>query len=178
MVIDRPSTREYVSSLNFILYDVHFGDHALAERTEPWRHELELDLEELILNDCGDKDLDFEVEHVIPRHRLAYLEEILLTTTIVIVNEEAARIPIIFRVIKHLELDESRLSRLNSSVIFIPFNTDLLRHVFNEGEVLDGSSPLSSEHTRDPGTPVVLLRDLRQLHVVLKPDSVLLSFAL
>ena len=136
-----------ISSSNSILNDVNFGDHALSKRAEPRRDELELDLEDLLLHNGRDEDLDLQVEHVVARNRLANLKEIFLATAIVVIDEETAGVPIVLRVVEHLELDESRLACLHSCMVLISLDSFLLWHMLYEGEILDGRSSLGSEHT-------------------------------
>ena len=109
--------------------NVNFGIHSLAERPEPRSHKLELDFEKLLLHDCGNEDLNLEIEHVVLRDGLADLKEILLPPAIVIVNQEAARVPVVICVIENFELDERCLACLHSRVVLILGDSILLRNV-------------------------------------------------
>ena len=66
-------------------------------------------------------------------HGFTDLEEILLAATIVIVDEEASRIPVVLRVIKYFELDEGCLACLHSRVVLVLRDTILLRNMLHVG---------------------------------------------
>ena len=83
------------------------------------------------MHDGGNEDLDLEVEHVVLRDGLADLEEILLPPAIVIIDQEAARIPVIVSVIENFELDKGCLACLHSCVVLILRDSILLRHMLN-----------------------------------------------
>lgn len=102
------------------------------------------------MDDGWDVDLYLQVEHVIPCHGLADLEEILLSAAIEIINEEAARVPIIVRVIEYLELDEGRLASLYCSAVLVFGTTFLVRYVLNLCQVFDRSALLCTKHPRQP----------------------------
>ena len=53
-------------------------------------------------------------------------EEILMKTTLEVINQVATRIPIILRTVEYLELDECRLASLHCSVVFISWISFLL----------------------------------------------------
>lgn len=106
------------------------GDHPLTKWSEPWRDELESYLEDLFSDEGRDVDLHFQEEHVAARDRFGDLEEIFLPAPIVVVNQEAARVPIIFRIVKHLKLHECRLTSLHARQVCI------FRYVFLLGDVL------------------------------------------
>lgn len=125
-----------------------------------------------------DKDLDLEIEHVVHGHRFANLKEIFLASTIVVINEETARVPIVLSVVKHFELEEGCLACLYARVILVPRYILLLRHVLNVSEVLDRCSPLLSEHARDPSAPVVFLGNLCKFDIVLEANCILLPLTL
>ena len=111
-------------------------------------------------------------------HGFTDLEEILLAATIVIVDEEAARIPVILRTIEHFELDKGCLAGLHCGVILILRTVLLLGDVLDDSQILDRGSTLASKEAREPATPVSLLIDLGKLDVVLEADSVLLHLFL
>lgn len=78
------------------------------------------------MHDGRNENLDLQVEHVVLRHRLADFKKVLLAPSIVIVDEEASRIPVVLRVIKYFELDEGCLACLHSCVILVLRDTILL----------------------------------------------------
>lgn len=120
-----------------ILDNVDLGNHALTEWTETRGNKLELHLELLLLNNSRNINLDLQVEHMVASHRLANFEEVLLTTTIEVINQEAAWVPIVLCLIKYFELNESGLSSLYTCIILILGYANLLRHVLSMRQVLD-----------------------------------------
>ena len=145
--------------MKFILHDVNFCCHPLAKGPEAWCDKLELDFEKLLLDDGGDKDLNLEVKHVLFGDWFADFKEVFLSTTIVVVYQEAAWVPIIFSIIKHFELDECGLTSLYSSVIFVFQDTFLFGHMFNLSQIFDRSSFFCCKHSWEPCAPVILFGD-------------------
>ncbi len=70
-------------------------------------------------------------------HRFADFKEILLTTSIIIIDKETASVPVIICVIENFELYKGRLTRLDSRVILFPGAGVLLWYMFNLGKIFD-----------------------------------------
>ena len=99
-----------------------------------------------------------------------------MTPAIKIIDEEATRIPVVFCSVKDFELDEGGLACLHRCVV-LTFRTVLLfGYVLNVRQILDVHALLGAKHGGEPGAPVFLGRDPRQLNIVLEADHVLLSF--
>ena len=111
-------------------------------------------------------------------HRFTDLEEVLLPTTIVVVDQEAASIPVVLRAIKHLELDEGCLTSLHCCVVLILRTVLLFGDMLNHRQILNGSPILASEKAGEPASPVSLLIYLGQLDIVLEAHCVLLHLLL
>ena len=159
-----------------ILNNADLRRHSFSKRPEARRHELKLHLEELLLHDGRNVNLDLEVEHVVRSHTLGDLEEVLLPPAVEIVDQEAARVPIILRPVKDFELDESGLTGLHRRVVLVLRTIFLLRHVLDVRQILDVDSLFLAEHGGEPRAPVFLGRDPRQLNIVLEAHHVLLPF--
>lgn len=115
--------------------DVDLGNHAFTEGSESWSHELEPDFEGLLRDECRDEDLHLEEEHVAAGDGLGNLKEILLSTTVVVINEEAARVPVIFRIVEHFELHEGGLAGLHARHVSILWHVLLLGNVLHVRQI-------------------------------------------
>jgi len=111
-------------------------------------------------------------------HRLANFEEVFLSSSLEIVNQEAAWVPIILRLVKDLELDISRLPSLYSELVLVRGAAFLLRYMLDMRQVLDRDASLGTEHSREPSSPIFLWRNARQFYVVFETDCVLLALSL
>ena len=96
--------------------------------------------------DRWDVDLNLKVEHVIARNRLTDFKEVLLATTIEVIDKEAAWIPIVLGLVEYFELDESCLSCLHCRMILILGALLLLGYMLDVGQILDRDSALGTEH--------------------------------
>ena len=159
-----------------ILNDIDLRCHSFSEWSEPRCDELELHFKELLLYNGRNVDLDFKVEHVVRGYTLGDLEEILLPASIKIIDEEATRVPIIFRSVEDFELYEGRLACLYRRVILVFWAIVLFWHVLNVRQVLNIDSLLGAEHGGQPRAPVFLGRYPCQLNIVLEADHILLPF--
>ena len=119
--------------------------------------------------------MDFEVEHVVFRHRFADLEEVFLPATFKVINQEAARVPIVLRPVEDFELDVGVLACLDRRGILLPRAVLLLWHMLHICQVLNRAALPRPEHVGQPGAPLLFLfRNFGHLYVVLEADRILL----
>ena len=171
------STREHVCLLQLVLHYVYLGGHTFTKGAEPGRHELKLNLEHLLADNCWDVDLNLKEEHVVALDGLADLKEVLLPTTVVVIDQEAPRVPLVLRTVEHLVLDEGGLACLHGRTVDILRTACLFGHVLNSCQVFEGwRLRVRTEHPREPGTPVFLFWHLCKLDVITKPNRVLSAF--
>ena len=114
---------------NFLLNE-NYGGHSLTKGTESWRDELKMYRKFLFFESRWDVNLYFKVEHLVPCNGLAYFKKVFLLATSKVIYQKAAGVPVVFRFIENLELDESCLTSLHCGMIFILRTVLLLWHVF------------------------------------------------
>ena len=83
------------------------------------------------MHDGWNENLNLKIEHMVLCHRLADFKKVLLAPSVVIVDQEAARIPVVFCVIEDFELNEGSLAGLNCCVILILWDSILLWYMFH-----------------------------------------------
>lgn len=69
--------------------------------------------------------------------RLADLEEGVLLPAIIVIDQEAAVIPIVLCAVKHFELYKGSLAGLHARMVLLPSDSLLFRRVLNKGKVVD-----------------------------------------
>lgn len=113
---------------------------------------------------------------MVVRDRFADFKEILLSSAIVVIDQETARVPVIVRVVKHFKLDKCCLTCLHCRVILISWSVLLLWNMLNFCQILDRRPLVPSEHSTNPGAPSRLFfGDARKFDVVLEAHIVLFA---
>ena len=81
-------------------------------------------------------DLNFEEEHVVGLDDFPQLEEVLVEATFEVIDQVAARVPVVCCSIEYFELDECCLTSLHCGVIFVSGIVLLLGNMLNLGKSL------------------------------------------
>lgn len=113
---------------------------------------------------------------MVVRDRFADFKEILLSSAIVVIDQETARVPVIVRVVEHFKLDKCCLTCLHCRVILISWSVLLLWNMLNFCQILDRRPLVSSKHSTNPSAPSRLFfGDARKFDVVLEAHVVLFA---
>lgn len=163
------------------LENFYLCSHWLTEWSHPRSNELELNVQKLLACNRRNVDLNLQEEHNILGDALGDFEEVFLLPLLEVIDEEAARVPIIVRPIEHLELDVGGLTGLHLCMELVLGARCLLGDVSHTRQILQSNSLFFHENVGLEGAPFSLLGQPRQSQVVTKLDSIfppLLTYSL
>jgi len=158
-----------------VLEDFDFCSHSFSKRSEAGCHELERNVKQLLVGDCGDVNLNLEEKHDVAGDGLGDFKEVFLMSALEVIYKEAARVPIVSRAIEHLELDVGGLASLHSRVVLVFGAVRLLGHVRHVCQVLGRNCALRPKDVLRQRLPDLVLGDPCQLYGVIEFDCVLLA---
>ena len=83
---------------------------------------------------------------MVARNRLADFKKVLLPSTLEVVDEETARVPVVLSFVKYLELDEGGLPGLDCRSVLVLQTAFLFRNVLCMCQVFDRRTFILGKH--------------------------------